>query len=415
MNSVMKGLLRITCICLFCIFLGVTANAESNQPIKIGVNSAWDFPGGQGVKRGANIAIMDINAEGGLLGRKVEGIIYDNKADAGGAKAATERLLYRDKVDVICGFWRSDLAILCQPLIMEAKTILLIGGGSTPVITQDRIAKDYNKYKYTFTTTSNSNYSLTRMEKGIFFAREMGLKKIALIVEKAAWAEAVYNDCLKRFKEETVYSTRFSTTATNFSVELSQAKGKGANVLFMVTTGSGGIPSVKQWYDMQIPAIYVGYNVDAQDPNFWEVTEGKAQGVVTSKIGGGAGLALTPKSIPFFEKFKSVYNEYPQAYTNVMTYDAVMAWAHGVRLAGTTDSDSVVKAMERNDFNYEGVAGKIEYFDKIHNPVGGGWKEGESWGGLIVQWQNGKQVVVWPDRFKAGEVILPERIKKLMR
>jgi len=389
------------------------ASSEAASPIKIGVNSAWDFPGGQGVKRGAEMAIKDLNAAGGLLGRKVEGIFYDNKAASIEAKSATERLLYKDKVDVICGFWRSDLAIVAQPLVMEAKKILMIGGASTPVITYERIKQDYKTYKYTFTTTSNTYLTMIGMEQGIIESLKKGLSKIALLVEKAAWCDPLYDSWMEKYKDKIVYSARFSVTATDFSVEFSQAKAKGADILAFITTGRGGTPSVKQWYDMKIPAVYAGYNVDAQDPNFWQITEEKTQGVATTKIGGVAGIAITPKSIPYYNEYKKAYGEFPIAYTNGVAYDAVMAWAHGVKLAGTVKSDAVVKAMERKDFNYEGVCGLIEYFDEIHNPVGGGWGKGEPWGWVAQQWQNEKQVVYWPKKYKTGDFIIPDWVKKV--
>ena len=126
----MKKAMRVFALIGFMVFFFSAAMVGAQTgPIKIGVNSAWDYPGGQGVKRGGDLAIRELNAAGGLLGRKVEGIFYDNKVDPNEAKNATERLLYKDKVDVILGFWRSDLAIVSQPLVMEAKKILLIGGG----------------------------------------------------------------------------------------------------------------------------------------------------------------------------------------------------------------------------------------------------------------------------------------------
>lgn len=69
--------------------------------------------------------------------------------------------------------------------------------------------------------------------------------------------------------------------------------------------------------------------------------------------------------------------------------------------------------MERKDFNYEGVCGLLEYFDEIHNPVGGGWEKGEPWGWVAQQWQDGKQVVFWPKKFKTGNMIIPDWVKKL--
>lgn len=410
-----KAMLVLGLIGFMALFSGAEMVGAQTGPIKIGVNSAWDYPGGQGVKRGGDLAIRDLNAAGGLLGRKVEGIFYDNKVDPNEAKNATERLLYKDKADVILGFWRSDLAIVGQPLVMEAKKILLIGGATTPVITHERIRKDYKTYKYTFDLSGTTFATMISMEQGLIEALKLGYSKVALLVEKAAWCDPLYDDWMKKYAGKVVYSTRFSTTATDFSVEFSEVKASGADILAFITTGRGGTPSVKQWYDMKIPAIYVGYNVDAQDPNFWQVTEGKAQGVATSTVGGVAGWDTTPKSRPFLERYKKAFGEYPIAYTNGISYDSVMAWAHAVRIAGTVETEAVLKAMERKDFNYEGVCGFLEYFDEIHCPVGGGWTKGEPWGWVAYQWQDGKRVSFWPSKFAAGKLIIPDWVKKLQK
>jgi branched-chain amino acid transport system substrate-binding protein len=410
-----KAMLALGLMGMVALLFGAEMAGAQSGPIKVGVNSAWDYPGGQGTKRGGEMAIRDLNAAGGLLGRKVEGVFYDNKVDPNEAKNATERLLYKDKVDVVMGFWRSDLAIVAQPLVMEAKKILLIGGASTPVITLERIKKDYQTNKYTFTTTVNTYLTMLSMERGVIEAIKMGYGKIALLVEKAAWCDPLYDSWMKKYSDKIVFSTRFSTTATDFSVEFSQVKAKGADILAFITTGKGGTPSVKQWYDMKIPAIYCGYNVDSQDPNFWQVTEGKTLGVAGSTVGGVAGWPITSKSQKYYEEYKKVYGAYPIAYTNGVAYDAVMVWAHAVKLAGTVETEAVLKSMERKDLNYEGVCGVIEAFDEIHNPYGGGWKKGESWGWVAYQWQDGKRVPFWPGQYSSGKMIIPDWVKKLQK
>lgn len=174
--------------------VSLVPTADAQPPIKVGQISAWDYPGGQGVKRGVQMAIRDINAAGGLLGGKVESIFYDNKCDVDEAKKATERLLYKDKVDAIFGFWRSALAIVCQPLVMEAKKILLLGAPATPVVTYEPMAKDYNTHKYTFTSNPNSFFTMGLLEMSIIWARDkLGLDKIAYLAEKAAWYDPVYD------------------------------------------------------------------------------------------------------------------------------------------------------------------------------------------------------------------------------
>ena len=106
---------------------------------------------------------------------------------------------------------------------------------------------------------SNSLLTLKPIEQGVIASMNLGLNKIALMVEKAAWCDPIFDFFSKKYADKIVYSTRFSTAATDFSVEFSQAKTAGANVLVVLSTGRGGIPSVKQWYDMKILAMYVGY------------------------------------------------------------------------------------------------------------------------------------------------------------
>jgi ABC-type branched-subunit amino acid transport system substrate-binding protein len=295
---------------------------------------------------------------------------------------------------------------------MEAKKIFMIGGASSPVLTYDRIAKDYKTYKYTFGTQVNTHFLTGVHWTGVTEAQKMGLKKIALLGEKAAW----YDPLHAKYKtyDGIVYETRFSPDTVDYSVEYAKAKAAGADILFFVSTGKGGTPSVKQWYDMQLPMFYASYNVEAQDPAFHKITEGKCEGVVTEKIGGSAGLPMTDKNPGWYESYNKMFGEYPIAYNNSLSYDAVFAWAKGVEIAGTLDSDAVVKAMESDKFHLVGVSGVIEKWDKIHNPVGGGWGEGDAWGWIAFQWQNGKQEVIYPEKLRTAPTIIPERLKKLM-
>lgn len=407
--------LGLAMVFMMTFVVGLTASAEAVPPIKVGEVSGWDYAGGQGVKRGVQMAIRDINAAGGLLGRQVECVFYDNRGDVEEAKKATERLLYKDKVEAIFGFWRSDLAIVCQPLIMEAKKIMFIGGASAPVLTYERIAKDYKTYKYTFATQPNATYLFKLFEQPIIIAREkLGLNKLAIVGEKAASYDPVHDYLVKKYADILINQSRFTPDAIDFTVEFSNAKAAGANLLFVYTTGKAGTAMVKQWHDMQLPMLKIGYNVDAQDPNFWKMTEGKCDGVQTDIVGASRSLPITEKSVPWYESYKKMFGEPPIVYNNPLSYDSVMAWAEGVKLAGTADPDAVVKALESDKFRYVGVTAAIDRFDKIHNPAGSGWTEGEAWGFVVTQWQNGKMEVIYPEKVKTADMIIPARVKKLM-
>jgi branched-chain amino acid transport system substrate-binding protein len=383
-------------------------------PIKVGLTSAWDFAGGQGVKRGTLMAVRDINAAGGILGRKIEPVAYDNKGTSDEAKKVTERLLYRDKVDAIIGFWRSELAIASQPLVMEAKKILFLTGACAPILTEGRITEDYDTYKYTFCTLISGGRFKYLFTKPIDIARdEIGLKKMALIAESTAFLQPLVKYVSENYKDMIVYKTKFSASTTDFSMEFSKAKAAGADLLYVLSSGPAGTASVKQWYDMEVPALYTGYNVEAQDANFWKNTEAKCDGVQTVQVGGATGIAITAKSIPWYKSYKDLYGEYPISLMDPLAYDAVWAWATAVEKAGTTDSEAVLKALESKDYKYTGVSGIIEGFDKVHNPYGGAWEPGGCWGLTPLQWQNGKRQVIYPTAYKSADMMIPARIKKL--
>ena len=410
-----KRVLLVLSLTLILLTVFCAPALAEKPPIKLGFTSAWDFAGGQGVKRGTLMAVRDINAAGGVLGRKIIPVAYDNKGTSDEAKKVTERLLYRDKVEAIIGFWRSELAIASQPLVMEAKKILFLTGACAPILTKGRITQDYNTYKYTFCTLISGGRFKYLFTKPIDMARDkLGLKKMALIAESTAFLQPLVKYVAKTYKDMIVYQTKFSASTTDFSMEFSKAKAAGADLFYVLSSGPAGTASVKQWYDMQIPALYTGYNVEAQDANFWKTTEGKCDGVQTVQVGGATGVAITPKSVPWYESYKKLYGEYPISLMDPLAYDAVWAWAKAVEMAGTTDSDAVLKALESKQYKYTGVSGVIEGFDKIHNPYGGAWKAGGCWGLTPIQWQNGKRQVIYPEAYKSADMMIPARITKLL-
>jgi branched-chain amino acid transport system substrate-binding protein len=404
-------------LALLLICGNVYAQKSQKPPIKLGVLCAWDYAGGQGVKRGAEMAIRDINKAGGLLGRELVGVHYDNRLSADEAKKATERLLYSDKVDAITGFWRSDLAIAVQPLIMEAKKIMMVAGAAAPVLTTQRIRENYELYKNTFAVCSSSTHNYETNQMGIIKGLPLGLNKIAVLVEKAAWADPHYDAVMNKYKQYIVYSSRFSPNTTDFQVDFAKANAAGANLLWLISTGVAGTPAVKQWHDMQLPMLLTGYNVEGQTREFYKITEGKCEGNENHLAGGTAGFAVTPKSIPWFNDYIKTYGEKPSAYTSGYAYDGVMIWAEAVKIAGTTDTDAVRKVLESKNFKYTGVCGQVDGYDEEHNLIGAPWGKGGPWGFINVQWQNGEQKVIWPEGFKTLKTYplnIPKRTKDLM-
>src|SRR6516165_6265449 len=126
------------------------ALAQSN-PIKVGVIGPFKLTPGRDIQEAASMAVDEIDASGGVLGRKIELVFAETEQNPEKGKTAVERLLFVDKVDVVLGEHRSEVALAVQPIIMENKKIFLATGTASPLLSEN-VLKDYNTYKYYFRT-----------------------------------------------------------------------------------------------------------------------------------------------------------------------------------------------------------------------------------------------------------------------
>jgi branched-chain amino acid transport system substrate-binding protein len=371
-------------------------------PIKIGVLGPFKLTPGRDIQEASTLAVEEINAAGGVLGRKLQLVFAETEQNPEKGKTAVERLLFVDKVDAIIGEHRSEVSIAVQPIIMENKKIFLSTGTASPLLS-DNVLKDYSKFKYYFRTFLNSNQMAEHMIKQLADMMAAYKKdKVAVVAETAVWVEPIVDSLKSTLGAKLVALERVSTNAKDLSVELSRIQSSNAQIVFAILAADAGLPFARQWADRQIPALVTGYTVMAQSDRFWEQTEGRAQGFMTWKHGVRA--PISPKTIPYWDAYAKKYGHVPGAYTNFATYDGVFILADAIKRAGTLDSEALVKALEATD--YAGVSGRIK-FSKRHDPEAGP----EFLPFTYIQWNKGEMVTVWPPAMKSGEFVNPGWIK----
>jgi branched-chain amino acid transport system substrate-binding protein len=122
----------------------------------------------------------------------------------------------------------------------------------------------------------------------------------------------------------------------------------------------------------------------------------------------GPGVAVTPKTLPFVDAFVKKYGNTP-SYSGYTAYDEVYMIADAVKRAGSTNSDKLVDAMEKTD--YTGTIGRVAFKPK-GDPHPHALKTGKGYiTGLMLQWQDGKQVNVWPKDLAKAPVKFPAFVK----
>src|SRR6266849_378084 len=358
------------------------ARAE-DKPILIGVTTAIQVQVGRDAIDATKLAIDEINAKGGVIGRKLAMVVADEgEAAADGPKvgiAAVNKLTGEDHVDVLLGGYDSGVTLGELPHIARAKTIFL-GIGSASPAKQAKGLIDFIAGKL----------------KG-----ELGYQKISIIGENAKWVQDVV-PALKKGAEDagmTVPLAEFFDVQTaDFSPLFAKVKDNGSQYLLIILSHAASDVFVKQWYDAKVPVPIGGIDVKGQDANFFDRVGGKSIAEVSTNFILRA--PLTDKTVPFWDAFVKAYNR-PPVYTAPGAYDAVYIYADAVARAKSADTDAVIKALEQTDF--VGTRGRV-VFDELHEVKDGPGFVNE----LFVQWQNdGKRVVVWPKELATGKMINP--------
>src|SRR5262245_44648395 len=386
--------------------LGQSAWAQE-KPIRIGVNTAIQLQVGRDAIDAVRMAVGEINEQGGLLGSKLEVIVADEgEAATEGPKvgiAAVNKLTGEDKVNVLIGGYDSGVTLAELPHISRAKTIFLGIGSASPAI-QAKVKDDYEHYKYIFRV--NPINSAKQANALIDFIGgklkgDLGLKKIAILGENAKWVQDMVPSIRKGAEQaglEVPIAEFFDVQTADFSPIFAKLKDSGAQYLVLIISHGASDVFVKQWFDAKVPVPIGGIDVKSMDANFFDRVGGKAISEVSANFVVRA--PLSPSTVAWWDKFVKLYNR-PPVSTAPGAYEAVYIYAEAVKRAGSTDTEKVIKELEKTD--HVGVRGRVQ-LDETHDV-----KDGAGFVNyLFVQWQDkGDRVVVWPKELATGKMIDP--------
>ena len=384
--------------------------ALTADPIRIGVIAEAQAIAGASIPQAAQLAADEINAKGGIDGRKVEIISYDNHSSAADSVRAFQRAVSEDKVNAVIASYISEVVLALQPWASRLKTVMITPGAASDVITQN-IAKDYERNKYTFHgyLTSSALAGLVCDAAKDMLVDGLKMKTAIIMSEDAAWTTPLdkgYEDCLPKVGLKVLDHVRFSPDTTDFTPIFNKVEGSKPDVLVTGISHVGVQPTV-QWNNQQVPIAMFGIASQATSATFWKDTNGATEGVLYQAV-SGPGVAVTPKTLPFVDAFTKKYGAAP-SYAGYTAYDEVFYLTEAIKRAGSDNADKLVEALEKTD--YEGTIGRIQFQGK-DSPAPHGLKTGKGTiTGLFLQWQDGKQVNLWPKDLAAGQLKFPSFIK----
>jgi branched-chain amino acid transport system substrate-binding protein len=222
--------------------------AQAQDTIKIGVTQPLTgavAAAGNYVVQGAKVAVEQINASGGVLGKKIELVIEDNKSNPTEAVATVEKLIVKDKVPVILGAWSSTFTLAVMPKLEEYKVPMVVETSSSGKIT---VAG--NPYIFRIAPTSE-------MEAKAFskVVKSHNIKKADFLSVNNDWGRGSADEFSKMMKANGIdvgIIEYMDPKATDLSAQLAKIKSSGGDTLILTTSVEQITLVLKQAKDQQL-------------------------------------------------------------------------------------------------------------------------------------------------------------------
>lgn len=328
-----------------------------------------------------------------------------------------EKLILEKKADFIVGGpVRSEAALAAMALLSKHKKISILTTGALTPKYHAMVGQNPEKFKYLFRISGEAKWMVLGelvpclMDIG----KQFKLDKLYIMVQDVAHARAG-GGLLKKVMSGKGWKVLadpviFPTGTTDFSMALLDAKKKGAQVILIWMDMPETSILLKQWYDLQVPALPFGTIIAAaEQPGFWQATDGKGQFCLANVVNAGnAPSKATDWTMKFVNAYEKKYGLEPEGYGTSSSYMAVYVLKDAIERAGSLDPDKVVEALKKTDLM--GVYGRIR-FDPKNNQIIPSLDPMEGAVGTVFQWQAGKRVVVFPPKIATGEILLPPWMK----
>ena len=389
--------------------LGLATAMAAKSPLPIAVIAEASTLVGKSIVNGATLAADEINAKGGINGHPIKLHVYDDQFKSAQAVQDFQRAVYDNHAVAVVGSWVSEIALTLEPWAARLHTVYITTGAASPKITQ-LVHNHYSNYKYVF----QLKYNAIEMAKAVCafahqdLVKSLGYKTAYVASENAAWTQPLDAEYLKLLPKsglKVVGHMRFAPDTDDFTPIFSSIEKHHPDVLITGWAHVGLKPTV-QWHEQQVPMLLVGVDAQASTSDFWQKTNGATEGVVTQAEGSPS--PITPKTIPFVNAYEKKFNVSP-AYAGYTTYDAMYVLKNALEKTGSTKADALVKALEKT--NYTGVMGHIQFYGR-KSPFAHGIRFGKGYAtGVMLQWQHGKLVTIWPHQAATGSLILPAFVK----
>lgn len=341
------------------------ASSEA-ETIKVGLN--YELSGnvatyGQGLTEGIELAVEEINSNGGVLGKQIELVKADNKSDNAEAANVATKLITRDKVVAILGPATSGNTKGAIPVATQHKVPLISASATADDITVD---SNGNVREFIFKTCFSDSFQGFIMANFAF--EDLKVKNAAILMDNTSdYSKGLAKSFKERFESlggTIVTEQAYQAKEKDFRAVLTNIKSANPDVLYLPGYYEEVGLIVKQARDLGLNVPVLGG--DGYDsPKLVELAGNEAlNGVYFTNH--YSSMDNSPEVVKFKEAFNAKYGKDPDAF-NALGYDLAYFLADAIKRAGEAEPLKIREALEATK-NFKGITGTLTV-DENHNPI----------------------------------------------
>jgi branched-chain amino acid transport system substrate-binding protein len=373
--------------------------ATAQGPIRIGASMSLTGTYaklGKNQGEGYKLCEKDLNAKGGLLGRKIEFVVYDDQSMPATGVRLYEKLITDDKVDGIMGPYSSAITEAVASVSEKYKKVMV-----SPLAATTSIFKKEPRRKYIFMIISPAEIYL---EGVIDMGAKRGLKTVAVINEDTLFPKSSAIGTAESAKKrgmQVVFQEAYPKGNQDFSAILTKIKAANPDIIAAATYFDDAVAIARQMKELNVNPKMFGVTVGGDLPEFYDILKAKNSSTkdnVAEYIYGSTQwepVLPYPGAREFHDAYVKEFGHEP-SYHSAAGYAGCMLYVEGVKRAGSLDADKVREALLKLETRTMFGDYKVDAdgFQVAHKMV-------------ITQWQDEKKVVVWPDDLATGKPRFP--------
>lgn len=405
---------RLPRLLAFGLVLG-TASLTAEDTLKIGAPQPMtgpDAPFGDKFKKAYTMAVEEINAKGGVNGRKLEILIEDHQAKNPLAAAAAEKLITQSQILVLTGGRASGQAMEIASVAQRLKTPYLVDHPSADAIT----AKEFD---WVFRNNPTGSIYPEAFKKFIADVPGAMPKSVAVVYDNSLFGKTIGGAVMTFLKSKgvpIVNDEAYAVNTLDFKPIMTKVKANNPDYLLMVAvSATDAILMTRHAKEIGVtPRAFVGFGGGFGVEDFAKQLGPLAENVYSSA--SWSGNPNDPGTAAFYKAFQAKYGIHPHEH-EVEGYAAIYILADAIKrakLTGTLEADraAIREALQGTDMTT--VFGKVK-FGNYAGPLGDKYTNqnvNSPEQVVLAQWRKGELLNVWPKANAETNYVFPEPVAK---